>query len=395
MTSPACPFDAAFFADPYPVYAAWRAQAPAVRAATPDGAPVWIVSREAEVRAALADPRLSLSKRSSHGGGYRGFALPPALDANLLNLDAPDHTRLRRLVTAAFTPRRMAGMRPAIQAETARLLERIAVQGGGDLLADLAFPLPLKVIGDLLGVPEAGRHDFDGWTTTLIAPDLADPTAAVKAIGNMQAFLVHLLAEKRKQPADDLLSALVAAREAGERVSEEELVSLAFLLLWTGYENPVHLIGNGVLALLRHPDQLALLREGEVAAEQAVEELLRYDQPYQFAIRRFPVADIEIGEVTIPAGDTVLLAINSANRDETCFAAPDRLDLRRGHNPHLAFGHGPHHCPAAPLARIEAEEAVVGLVRRFPKLRLAVAEQELAWRPSWRSHSLRALPISV
>ncbi|GAA2833240.1 cytochrome P450 family protein [Crossiella cryophila] len=395
MTVPACPFDQEFFADPYPAYAAWRAEAAAVPARTPDGAPVWLVSREYDVRAALADPRLSVSKRNSNGAGYRGFALPPALDANLLNLDAPDHTRLRRLVTAAFTPRRMAAMRPMIQAETARLLDRIAVQGGGDVLADLAFPLPLKVIGELLGVPEAGRHDFDGWTTTLIAPDPDDPGAAVKAIGNMQAFLVHLVAEKRKQPAEDLLSALVSTRDSGERVSEDELVSLAFLLLWTGYENPVHLIGNGVLALLRHPEQLALLREGEVDPAQAVEELLRYDQPYQFAIRRFPIEDIEIGEVTIPAGDTVLLAINSANRDQTCFTQAERLDLRRGHNPHLAFGHGPHHCPAAPLARIEAEETITALVRRFPKLRLAVGEDELRWRPSWRSHSLRALPVEI
>jgi cytochrome P450 len=363
--------------DPVPVGAGAAdllAAGPVLPARTPDGAPVWLVTRHADVRAALADPRLSLDKANSRTG-YRGFTLPPALDANLLNLDPPRHTRVRTLMTTAFTPRRVAALRPRIQSEADRLLGALDSLGGGvvDLMAGYAAPLPMTVIAELLGVPESVRADFRAWTDTLVAPDPTRPEAAKHAMNGIVGLLVSLIGERRAatNPPDDLLSAMVTARDAGDRLSEDELVSLAFLVLWAGYENSIHLIGNAIFLWLTTSEVPEL------------EELIRRADPSPFAIRRFALEDLTIGGVKIPAGDTVLLSIAAANRD------PGR------NGSHLTFGHGPHYCLGAPLARLEAEVAVGTVLGRFPAARLAVPADELRWRPSFRSRGLLELPVRL
>ncbi|MGW6734385.1 cytochrome P450 family protein [Streptomyces sp. NPDC055013] len=378
---------------PYDVYRRLRDTAPVHRIAGPDGSPAWLVTRYDDVREALADPRLSLDKRHAAPGTYRGLALPPALDANLLNMDPPDHTRIRRLVGRAFTPRRVEQLRTPVRRTADRLLDALGPHGTTDLIASYAAPLPVTVICDLLGVPDEHRRDFREWTDALVAPDPARPHAAKEAVVAMLGFFTRLLADKRREPADDLLCDLIAVRDTdGDRLGEDELMSLAFLILFAGYENTVQLIGNAVLALLDHPEQLAALREDPSRIPSAVEEFARYDGPALLAIRRFPTEEVTIGGVTVPAGDTVLLSLSAANRDPARFPDADRLDLGRDASGHLALGHGIHYCLGAPLARAETEIAVAALLDRFPEL--ALADDDLRWRRSLRARGLLALPVT-
>lgn len=380
-------------ADPYAVYARLREAGPVHRIAGTDGLPAWLVTRYDDVRQALADPRLSLDKRNAAPGNYRGMALPPALDANLLNMDPPDHTRIRRLVSQAFTPRRIAELREPIRKTSDQLLDAIAPHGRADLIASYAAPLPITVICDLLGVAPEDRRDFRAWTDALVAPDPAEPSRAKEAVGGLLASFTQLIARKRAEPADDLLSALIAVRDEEGRLNEDELMSLAFLILFAGYENTVHLIGNATLALLSHPDQLAALRADPARLSGAVEELARFDGPAPLAIRRFPTEEITIGGVAIPAGETVLLSLAAAHRDPHRFTDPDRLDIGRDATGHLALGHGIHYCLGAPLARMETEIALAALLERFPRLDLDVPYGELRWRPSMRARGLLSLPV--
>jgi cytochrome P450 len=386
--------DPAFMADPYRAYARWRANGRVHRTATPDGLPVWVVTRYPDVRAALSDPRLSLSKSHAKPGGYRGFSLPPALDANLLNLDPPDHTRLRRLVSKAFTPARTQALRPAVERHAGALLDAIADSGRADLIEEFAVPLPLTVIGELLGVPAEPRADFRRWTSVLIAPDPGEPSRGKEALSGIVRLLAGLIAAKRATPGDDLLSAMIAARDADDVLSEDELLSLAFLILWAGYENSVHLIGNGILAVLSSPGPATELLAAGSLPGPALEELIRFADPNQYALRRFATEDLTIGGVRIPAGDTVLLATASANHDPDRFTRPDTLDLARADNPQLSFGLGIHYCLGAPLARLETEVAITALFRRLPGLILDAKRDELRWRPSFRSRGLRELPVT-
>ncbi|GGS30771.1 cytochrome P450 family protein [Actinokineospora fastidiosa] len=384
--TPVPTFDETFYADPYPTYARLRADGGVHHVSTPDGSKAWLVTRHADVRACLADPRLSLN-RANAGDGYRGFALPPALDANLLNLDPPDHTRLRALIAREFTPARVEAMAPAITSAAAELLDACPTGEPVDLIAAFAAPLPLRVIGDLLGVPRRDRARFREWTRTLLTPSPGQPpTAARDAVAGMHGYLVDLIAAKRAAPEDDLLSALIAARDDDDRLSEAELVSMAFLTLWAGYENLVNLIGNGMRALLTHDQPVTDL-------PTAVEELTRYDQPLQFAIRRFPVCDIEVGGVAVPAGDTVLLGIASANHDETVFAEPEALRLDRDPNPHLSYGHGAHRSFGSRLSQVEAAIAVAALLERG--CALAVPAGDLRALPSFRNRGLVELPVTL
>lgn len=394
-TSPSEPAvdSAELFQDPYAVYGRLREEGPVHRITGTDGLPAWLVTRYDDVRRALADPRLSLDKRNATPGGYRGMALPPALDANLLNMDPPDHTRIRRMVTKVFTPRHVEGLRVPIRRAADRLLDSLAGQDEADLIPSYAAPLPITVICDLLGVPHAQRPDFRAWTDALVAPDPTRPERAREAVGRLLSFFTRLIADKRARPADDLLSALIAVRDEEDRLSEDELMSLAFLILVAGYENTVHLIGNAVAALLAHPDQLAALRADAGLLDRAVEELARYDGPVPLAIRRFPTEDIVIGGATVPAGETVLLSLAAAHRDPRRFTDPDRLDLGRDATGHLALGHGIHYCLGAPLARMETGIALTALFDRFPGLSLAVPPQDLRRRPSMRSRGLLALPV--
>ncbi|MEU9985812.1 cytochrome P450 [Streptomyces sp. NPDC048045] len=377
---------------PYDVYRRLRDTAPVHRITGPDGTPAWLVTRYEDVRAALADPRLSLDKRNATAGTYKGLSLPPALDANLLNMDPPDHTRIRRLVGRAFTPRRVQQLRAPIRRTADQLLDALGTHGTADLVASYAAPLPITVICDLLGIPEGDRLDFRQWTDSLTAPDPARPRAAKEAMAAMLEFLTLLVAAKRRAPADDLLSDLIAVRDEGDRLGEEELMSLAFLILFAGYENTVQLIGNAVLALLQHPDQLAALRKEPERLPAAVEEFARYEGPMLLAMRRFPVEDVTIAGVTVPAGETVWVSLAAADRDPARFPDPDRLDLSRDASGHLALGHGIHYCLGAPLARAETEIALAALLERFPELALGAGE--LRWRSSPRARGLVALPVT-
>ncbi|KUJ65960.1 cytochrome [Streptomyces albus subsp. albus] len=389
--------------DPYASLARLREAGPVHRIRYPDGQTALLVTRYEDVRKGLADPRLALDRRHSLPGNYRGFSLPPALDANLLNMDPPDHTRVRRLVAKAFTPGRMDRMREPIQRVAEGLLDAVAADRHADLLAAYATPLPITVICDLLGVPAGDRPDFRAWTDAMVTPDPQRPDAARQAVGHMLRFYSDLIAGKRAEPGDDLLSDLIAVRDedagpdggsGGDRLTEDELTSLAFLILFAGYENTVHLIANAVLALLDHPELLRELRAEPDRIAEAVDEFARYDGPLPLAIRRFPLEDIEIGGVTVPAGETVLLSIAAANRDPRRFAEADRLNPQYGHSGHLALGHGIHYCLGAPLGRMEVEIALTTLLERFPGLSLAVPREELRWRPAIRARGLISLPVS-
>ncbi|MEV6117975.1 cytochrome P450 [Streptomyces sp. NPDC052109] len=377
---------------PYDVYRRLRDTAPVHRVTGPDGTSAWLVTRYEDVRAALADPRLSLDKRHASAGAYKGLSLPPALDVNLLNMDPPDHTRIRRLVGRAFTPGRVQRLREPVRRTADRLLDALGPHGTTDLIASYAAPLPITVICDLLGIPQPDRLDFRQWTDTLMTPDPSRPDASKEAMAAMLGFLTRLLAAKRAEPADDLLSGLIAVRDEGDRLTEDELMSLAFLILFAGYENTVHLIGNAVLTLLQHPDQLARLRKDPARLPAAVDELMRLEGPALLAIRRFPVEDVTIAGVTVPAGETVWVSLSAANRDPARFPDPGRLDLSRDTAGHLALGHGIHHCLGAPLARAETEIALAALLDRLPEL--ALAEPEPTWRPSMRVRGLSSLPVT-
>ncbi|MBO1334347.1 cytochrome P450 [Streptomyces sp. VRA16 Mangrove soil] len=381
------------FQDPYAVYGRLREEGPVHQVIGTDGLPAWLVTRYEDVRQALTDPRLSLDKRNATPGGYRGMALPPALDANLLNMDPPDHTRIRRMVSKAFTPRHIERLRLPVRRAADHLLDALSEQEQVDLISAYAAPLPIVVICDLLGVPSSQRLDFRAWTDALVAPDPARPERARDAVRQLLLFFTQLIADKRARPADDLLSALIAVRDQEDRLSEDELTSLAFLVLVAGYENTVHLIGNAVAALLAAPDQLGELRADPGLLDRAVEELARYDGPVPLAIRRFPTEDVVISGVTVPAGETVLLSLAAAHRDPSRFPEPDRLDLARDATGHLALGHGIHYCLGAPLARMETGIALTALFDRFPDLSLAVPAQDLRRRPSMRSRGLMALPV--
>lgn len=386
---------AELIADPYGAYGRLREAGPVHRIAGTDGLPAWLVTRYEDARAALTDPRLSLDKRHAKPGSYRGLALPPALDANLLNMDPPDHTRIRRLVVKAFTPGRVARLREPVTATAHALLDAVAADGRAELIGAYAGPLPVAVICELLGVGPDDRADFRAWTDALVVPDPARPEAMKDAVRAMLGYFTGLLAAKRAEPADDLLSALITVRDedGADRLSEDELMSLAFLILFAGYENTVQLIGNAVLALLTHPEQLAALRADPGLMPGAVEELLRFDGPAPLAIRRFAVEDVTIGGVTVPAGETVLVALASAHRDPRRFAGPDLLDVTRDATGQLGLGHGIHYCLGAPLARLETEIALTVLLDRFPALALDADPAELPWRPSMRARGLTALPV--
>jgi len=376
------------------VHARLRAQRPVTPVIMPGGAPVWLITGYAEARAALADPRLSKHVPGWHPEPDSIFA---SLDLHMLNSDPPDHERLRKLVNKAFTARRVERLRPRITAIAAGLLDDMSAQRDRpevDLLASFAFPLPITVICELLGVPAADRDDFRTWSATIVS-DTSAPEVFQAHATAMLRYFTALLAAKRDEPRDDVLSALIAARDEGDSLSENELVSMAFLLLVAGHETTVNLIASGLLALLLNPAELARLRADPALIGGAVEELLRYVNPVNNATFRCATEPVEIGGVRISRGDPVLVALSGANRDPARFGDPDRLDLGRDGAGHLAFGHGIHYCLGAPLARLEAEIAFSGLLARFGSIRLAVPATSLRWRPSTLIHGLESLPVRL
>jgi cytochrome P450 len=383
---------ARFFADPHELYRTLRQEAPVTPVSTADGLRAWVVTRYEDARPALNDPRLSKDVVRFHENDPVGF-----LDRHMLSSDPPDHTRLRKLVSRAFTVRAIARMRPRIE-EIAhgladRMAEKAAREGVVDLLDEFAFPLPMTVICELLGVPDGERDDFRGWSNTILSEALPDEhDAAAAAMGD---FLSRLVADKAAHPGDDMLSAIVKASEDGDTLSAGEAASMAFLLLVAGHETTVNLIGNGALALLRHPDQLAVLRGDPALVPNAVEEFLRFDGPVNLATFRFTTEPVEIGGTTIPENQIVLVSLVSANRDPDRFGDPAALDVTRNAAGHVAFGHGLHHCLGAPLARLEGEIAFRTLLDRFPGLALAAEPATLGWRQSTLIHGLTRLPVRV
>ncbi|MER5849579.1 cytochrome P450 [Streptomyces sp. NPDC002012] len=378
--------DPAFVADPFPLYRQLRDDGPVRRAVIAGGLEAWLVTRYEDGLAALSHPQLSSDVRDA--SDPRLIERLPATDResvlrNMLRSDPPDHTRLRRLVSKAFTAHRVAELRPRVQEIADRLLDEIAPAGRADLIETYALPLPVTVISELLGVPVTDRHDFQQWTDdmTLRGIEPPDPARVDGAWRQMHTYLTRLLEAKRVRPGDDLLSALIVARDEEQRLDEDELIAMAFLLLAAGYITTVNLIGSGIAALLAHPDQLRMLRDDPALLPGAIEEFLRYDGPVNPGIARFAREDITIAGVDIPRGATVLVASAIADRDPEHFPEPDSLDIARQDNAHLAFGHGIHYCLGAPLARLEGQIAIGTALRRLPGLALAVPPDELRWRP--------------
>ena len=390
-------FDQATADDPYLLYAQVRQQAPVHRVLLGDGRSAWLVCGYEEVRRALTDPRLSKELRrvdEARSGIVPQGLLHPLTAYHMLSADPPDHTRLRQLASHAFTPSRVEALRPRVQAITDELLDTIDGQERTDLVASFAFPLPIIVICELLGVPVADRDRLRTWFRQSLASPGApanDPPARAAA-DRLYDYLRNLVEAKRREPADDLFSVLVAAGD-GDRLSEDELISTAWLLVLAGHETTVNLIANGMAALLRHPDELARLRADLSLVPSAVEEFLRYDAPVHHATFRVTTTPIELGGVEIPALEQVLILLAGADRDPRRFARPDVLDVGRGDNRHLAFGHGIHYCLGAPLARLEGQVAFTSLLGRFPHLAPAVPPEELHWTYRLVLRSMLELPV--
>jgi cytochrome P450 PksS len=396
ITSPA------FKADPYPFYARLRDEAPVCAVTLPNRLTVWLVTRYDDVALVLRDVRFAKDAANALSPeAVARLPRPPAifkpLAQHMLNADPPDHTRLRALVQRAFTAGLVEGMRARVRAIAEQLLDGIAGRPQVDLIRDYALPIPTTVIAEMLGVPVEDRHRFHRWSRRILLSP-ASSWGVWKAMPSAWAFLRYirqLIVARRAAPRDDLVSALVRAEEAGDRLSADELVSMVFLLLVAGHETTVNLIGNGMLALLEHPAELARLRADEALIRPAVEEMLRFGSPVETATRRFAREDVPLAGVTVPHGALVMAVIASANRDGRQFPDPDRLDVGREPNKHLAFGLGPHYCLGAPLARLEGQIAVQALLRRAPELRLAVAPDRLRWRAGMVVRGLEALPVAV
>jgi cytochrome P450 len=388
--------DPDFAADPFPFLNALREEGPVRRAVLANGVEAWLVTRYEDGLAAMSDPRMSSDLH--HATDPRLLEQQPAAEPfprSMLRVDPPDHTRLRRLVSKAFTARRIAELRPRVEKITDQLLDGVTPVGRADLISEFALPLPVTVISELLGVPVDDRDGFQEWTNVMLDQRAGRPNQVrlEQAWQQMLAYLEQLLAAKRARPDDDLLSALIIARDEEQRLDENELVAMAFLLLVAGYITTVNLIGNGLAALLAEPEQLNALRDNPQLLSRAVEEFLRYDGPVNPGMARFPTEDVEIGGVRIPRGATVLIASAIANRDPARFPDPDRLDVNRADNAHLAFGHGIHYCLGAPLARLEGQIAIGAVLRRLPGLALSVPPDELQWQVGGL-RGLKHLPVT-
>ncbi len=391
----------AFKANPYPIYAQLRDLAPVHRVTLGDKRTAWLVTRYDDVVTVLKDDRFVKDKRTVLTPDQMAKEpwIPRMLkpiERNMLDSDAPDHTRLRGLVHMAFTPRLVENMRERIQRLTDELLDAVHARGRMDLIRDYALPLPTTIIAEMLGVPVPDRHKFHRWSSTIVSIR-PSKWGVLQAIPSLIAFLRYirrLVRIRRADPQDDLVSALVQVREAGDQLSEDELLAMVSLLLIAGHETTVNLIGNGMLALMEHQEQMDRLRDDPRLIRPAVEELLRYDGPLETATERYTRVDVPMAGVTIPRGEMVFAVLASANRDERQFDRADTLDLAREPNRHMAFGQGVHFCLGAPLARLEGQIAINTLLRRIPDMRLAVARQALRRRPGLVLHGLKALPVA-
>lgn len=397
-------FDWEFATDPYPTYAWLREHSPVHRTALPSGVEAWLVTRYADARQALADQRLSKNPahhaEPANAKGKTGIPgeRKAELMTHLLNIDPPDHTRLRRLVSKAFTPRRVAEFAPRVQALTDDLIARFAARGEADLIHEFAFPLPIYAICEMLGVPREDQDDFRDWAGLMIRHGGGPRGGVARSVRQMRTYLGELIHRKRDDLGDDLISDLIRASDHGDHLTEAEATAMAFILLFAGFETTVNLIGNGVHSLFMNPDQRERLQASLAAGERAlletgVEELLRYDGPVELATWRFATEPLILGGQKVAAGDPVLVVLAAADRDPARFADPDTLDLARADNQHLGYGHGIHYCLGAPLARLEGQTALATLLLRLPDLELAVPPAELRWRGGLIMRGLRTLPV--
>lgn len=392
-----------FKSNPFPTYAAMRRDEPICYhpGITGEGQ-LWFITRYDDVQTVLRDHTTFVKSwratRTPDELAQLGEESPllQLLDGHMLNRDGADHARLRALVNKAFTARIVNLQRERVQAVADQLLDRVQANGQMDLIDDFAFPLPIVVILEMLGIPPEDRERFRDWSNAFVAPSLTEEAwrEAAVLLTEFTDYLRGIFAQRRAAPQNDLITGLVQAEEAGDRLTEAELFAMVVLLIVAGHETTVNLIGNSVLALLDHPEQMAHLRDHPEAMPTAVEELLRYAGPVDRATTRFVALDTEFRGHRMRRGDAVLPVLLSANRDETHFAAPDALDIRRADRGHLAFGHGVHYCVGAPLARMEGTIALNTLLRRLPGLRLATDRAGLEWTTVPLFYGARHIPLA-
>ena len=388
------PMDPAFVEDPYPTYHVLRSQDPVHH--SPLG--FWVLTRYADVIAMLRDPRLIKEPIAAFVAARFGMAVPFGLGLSMLDRDPPDHTRLRGLVSKAFTPKALESLRPRIQQIVDGLVDQVESRGEMDLVEEFAYPLPVIVICEMLGVPVKDHERFKHWgldiarglDAIMLPPDSEVGKRSMIGRKALAEYFRELIAERRAAPRGDMLSALIAAEEAGDKLDEDELLATCILLLVAGHETTVNLIGNGTLALLRHPAQLARLRAEPGLADRAVEEFLRYDPPVQFTAR-IALQDTKVGEVDAPTGSNAILLFGAANRDPEVCEEPDTLDIGREPSRHLAFGHGPHFCLGAPLARLEGRIIFQALAR----LDVLEAAGEPTYNDNIILRGMRELPVRL
>lgn len=375
---------------PLPELAALRRDAPCARIVLPSGDPAWLVTRYRDVRSILADPRFSRT-RATRGTGPR-MARVTSLPDSILAADPPEHSRLRKLVAPAFTARRAEAIRSDVARLVDGLLDRLAAHDQpADLVRLLARPLPLAVICDLLGVPRTDGDRLDAWCDALRNLTATTDSEVTTAVEEMTGYLTGLIDAKRRQPGDDIMSTLIAARDENDRLTQDELVSFALVLLAGGYGTTADRLAGSVHLLLNDPERYQRLLREPALVNSAVEELLRYAQTNVQANLRVATEDVRIAGIPIAEGEAVMAINSSANHDESVFDTPAVLDLTRGHNPHLAFGHGVHHCVGAQIARVQLQETLSGLLRRFPGLRAAAPPE---WKTGLKTRAPRSLPVS-
>jgi len=393
--------DPQFKADPFPFFAQLRKEAPVWSIVLPDKTRVWLLSRYEDVFALFSDWRFAKSRYNAMTPEQlrRQPWVPPmfrALERTMIDLDQPDHTRLRALVHKVFTPRIVEQMRARVQSLAEELLDAAVRRGEMDLISDYALPLPMTVITGILGVPSHDRARFHRWSKQIVSVNQFNQNwRVIPAVWKFNRYLRSFFKIRRAEPQDDLISALIKAEEAGDKLSEDELLAMVFLLLVAGHETTVNLIGSGVFELLRHPEEMDKLRRNPALITSAVEELLRFTSPVFLSTERYAREDVTLHGVTVPRGGMALGVIGSANRDERIFSEPDALNLSREPNRHLSFGQGIHYCLGAPLARLEAQIAINTLLSRTRNLILKEPSNSLRWRQSLILRGLEALPIKI
>nr|WP_256719992.1 cytochrome P450 [Paenibacillus amylolyticus] len=384
-------FTKEFTHNPYPVYEMLRKEEPVFRLMFPHGEFGWIITRYEDAVRILKDPRFRKDMVRRYGADNQSI-----FSNNMLFSDPPDHKRLRGLVQKAFTPKLVADMRSHIQDIADELLDNLPSQEKMNLIDDFAFPLPIIVISEILGVPLEDRDKFRIWSNTIIDASIAESAELFEQHAReFTDYLTAWFAKVRQDPGTDLISQLVIAEESGQQLTERELLGVVSLLIIAGHETTVNLIGNGILALLEHPEQRELLINQPELIHNAIEEMLRYNGPVEFSTSRWALEDIEFRGQRIAQGDLVIVALDSANRDEQQFKDADIFDITREKSSHLAFGKGIHLCLGAPLARLEGEIAVSTLLNRFPNIQLQADVNELEWRPGMNVRGVKEIPVQL